>query len=147
MSSSLQKPVAVHRLLTSYGFAARGFLLGVVYAESTPTARATHRPSVFSHQGFSQPLVPVPGMASSGLTLLSIVVARPSWRSNPGSAPPTAIELFGLGFKGSPTSLSTSIHLHLAVSGCRLLVRNLCTPRSSPHKCSSEFSVFPSQTS
>ena len=34
-----------------------------------------------------------------------------------------------------------------AHSGCRLIVQNLRTPCSSPHKCSSVFSVLPNQTS
>ena len=43
--------------------------------------------------------------------------------------------------------LSTySLH-HLADLGCRLILRNLRTPCSSPHKCSSVFSVLPNQTS
>ena len=37
--------------------------------------------------------------------------------------------------------------LHLADSGCRLIVRNLRAPSSSPHKCSSVFSVLPNHTS
>ena len=65
-----------------------------------------------------------------------------------GNSPgPTAIEVFGLGLNGSPESLSTHSRLHLADSGCRLMVRNLRTPCSSPHKCSSMFFVFPNQTS
>ena len=49
--------------------------------------------------------------------------------------------------KGSPTSFSTSFLLHLAVSGCRQMVRNLRTPCSSTHGCSSQFPVLPSQIS
>ena len=37
--------------------------------------------------------------------------------------------------------------LHLADSGCHLIVLNLRTPSSSPHKCSAVFSVLPNQTS
>ena len=71
----------------------------------------------------------------------------PHCRSTGNSPGPTAIEVFGLGLNGSPESFSTYSRLHLADSGCRLMVRNFRTPCSSPHKCSSVFSVFPNQTS
>ena len=66
-------------------------------------------------------------------------------RSNGKSQLPITVDLFGL--KGSPVSLSTYSLLHLADSGCHLIVQNLRTPCSSPHKCSSVFSVLPNQTS
>ena len=85
-----------------------------------------------------------PGASS---TLTFGLVRVPHCRSTGNSPGPTAIEVFGLELNGSPESLSTYSRLHLADSGCRLMVRNLRTPCSSPHKCSSVFSVFPNQTS
>ena len=85
-----------------------------------------------------------PGASS---TLTFGLVRVPHCRSTGHSPGPTDIEVFGLGSNGSPESLSTYSRLHLADSGCRLMVRNLRTPCSSLHKCSSVFSVFPNQTS
>ena len=80
-----------------------------------------------------------PGASST----LTFGLARVLHCRSTGSSPcPTAIEVFGLGLNGSPESLSTYSRLHLADSGCRLMVRNLRTPCSSPHKCSSVFFCF-----
>ena len=59
-----------------------------------------------------------------------------------GNVPPSiTVALFGLGLNGSPVNLSSSL-LHLANSGCRLIVRNLRT-RVRALQC---VPVLPSQT-
>ena len=68
-----------------------------------------------------------PGAAS---TLTFGLVRVPHCRSTGNSPGPTTIEVFGLELNGSPESLSTYSRLHLADSGCRLMVRNLRTPRA-----------------
>ena len=89
-----------------------------MYAESASTAQADNRLSVFSHQGFSH----VPSLLSS--SLLCLFLGR---------------------LLGVDVLVDRHCASHLEVSSCRLIVRNLRSLCSSPHTCSSEFSVFPSK--
>ena len=68
-------------------------------------------------------------MSPGASSTLTFGLARvPHCRSTGNSPGPTAIEVFGLGLNGSPESLSTYSRLHLADSGCRLMVRNVAHP-------------------
>ena len=102
--------------------------LDAVYAENATAAQAIHR-SYVSHvlALLSRSVLCLfLGRPPQRLALWSIVVACPIWKSEGGSAPPGPIELFGLGLKWSPTSLSTSFWLSQAAA----CVFGTCAPRA-----------------
>ena len=123
-------------LFADSGLATRAALCSTVLFDQS----LRHAPALFVWPLDRAPRHP----GASSMLTFGLARALPC-RSTGKSPLPTAVALFGLELKGSPVKLSTCSLVHLADSGCHLIVRNLRTPCSSPHKCSSVFSVLPNQ--